>query len=109
VSADEFLTPEEKSPATQDQAAGGPPDLPPRPPKLTARDLLDPEGSNRNIFLWDYVVVRDLAELLGQKPLKVVADILEMRKFKHADEFIDFATAERIARKYGFTAKRFIE
>jgi hypothetical protein len=32
-----------------------------------------------------------------------------MRIFKHADDFINFATAEVIARKHGFTAKRLIE
>ena len=109
MNAEEFFSPEEKTQQTQAHPAGGPPDPPPRPPKLTARDLLDPEDSNRVIFLWEHVMVRDLAEILDQKPFSIVAEILQMRIFKHADEFINFATAEVIARKHGFTAKRLID
>jgi len=71
--------------------------------------LLEPEGSGRTIFLWDYVTIRELAELIEQKPFKVVAEVLSMRVFKHADDFITFDTAQKIARTYGFTARRFIE
>ena len=37
----------------------------------------------------DYVVVKELAELLGLRPFKVVADVMELGLFKHADEVID--------------------
>jgi translation initiation factor IF-2 len=50
--------------------------------------------------------VRELAELLGLKPFKVVADVLELGVFKHADEIIDFSTAAAIAQKHGFVAKK---
>jgi hypothetical protein len=35
-----------------------------------------------------------------------VADLLEMRRFKHADETIDFETASKVARNYGYQAVR---
>lgn len=37
---------------------------------------------------------------------RVVTEALELRMFKHADEFIDFSTAARIGQKDGFTAEK---
>jgi len=54
----------------------------------------------------DYVEVKELAGLLGLKPFKVVADVLELGIFKHADGLIDFATATAIATKHGFVAEK---
>jgi hypothetical protein len=39
--------------------------------------------------------VKDLAEFLGLKSFRVVADVLALGQFKHADELIDFSTALR--------------
>jgi hypothetical protein len=85
-----------------------PPQPPPRPPKLTARDLLEPGEPGKRIFVPDYIEIRDLAELLGLKPLKVVAGVLSLRIFKHADEFIDFSTAAKIAQQHGFIAEKLL-
>src|SRR6266404_2093569 len=74
---DDFIPHPAKASVTQPAAAGGPPGPPPKPPKLTARDLLEPGEPGKRIFLADYVVVKDLAELLGMKPFRVVADLLE--------------------------------
>ena len=104
-----FSTPPEKVPQTQPATSGGPPDPPPKPPKLTARGLLEPGDSDRTIFLADYVIVKDLAELLGLKAFKVVAELLELRHFKHADECIAFDTAAIIAANNGYVAKRMID
>ena len=49
----------------------------------------------------DYVAVKELAELLGLRPFKVVADVMELGAFKHADEVIDFPTAALVAQKHG--------
>ena len=56
----------------------------------------------------DHVVVKELAELLGLRPFKVVADILELGVFKHADEVIDFPTAVLVAQKHGYVAERVV-
>ena len=106
---DDFSPSPEKVPGTQPAAAGGPPGPPPKPPKLTARDLLEPGEPGRRIFLADYVVVKDLAELLGMKPFRVVADVLDLGQFKHADEVIDFSTAAIIAQRHGFVAERIMQ
>ena len=108
MSGYEFTPHPEKAPETQPASSGGPPQPPPRPPKLTARGLLEPGEPGTRIFLFDYVEVKDLAELLGLKPFKVVADVLELRIFKHADDFIDFSTAAMIAQKHGFVAEKLL-
>ena len=104
----DFTPPPEKAPETQPAFAGGPSQPPPRPPKLTARDLLDPGEPGKRIFVPEYVEIRDLAELLGVKAFTVVAALMELRIFKHADEFIDFSTAARIAQKHGFIVEKLL-
>ena len=54
----------------------------------------------------DYIEVKELAKLLGLKPFKVVAGLLALGIFKHADELIDFSTAAAIATKHGSVAER---
>jgi translation initiation factor IF-2 len=88
--------------------SGGPPDPPPRPPKRTARDLFDPGEPGRKIFVGDYIEVAGFSDQLGLKPFLVVAELLDMRIFRHYDEFIDFATAVAIARKHGFVVERLL-
>lgn len=106
MSGHEFTPPPEKVPDSKPAPSGGPPGPPPRPPKITARDLLDPGESDKRLFIPDYIEVRDLAELLGVKPFKVVAEVLALGIFKHAEELIDFPTASAIARNRGFVAER---
>lgn len=106
MSGYEFTPPPEKSPDTQPAFSGGPPQPPPRPPKLTARDLLEPGEPGRTIFVPDYIELQELAEMLGLKPFKIVADVLRLGIFKHADEMIDFSTAATVAKKRGYIAER---
>jgi translation initiation factor IF-2 len=108
VSAYEFTSPPEKGPQIQPAFTGGPPQPPPRPPKLTARDVLEPGGPGKRIFVPDYIEIRELAELLGLKPFKVVAEVLELHNFKHADELIDFSTAAIIGNQHGFIVERLL-
>ncbi len=56
----------------------------------------------------DYIEIRELAELLGIKPFKVVAEVLTLRLFKHADEFVDFSVAEKIGQKHGFIVEKLL-
>jgi translation initiation factor IF-2 len=108
VSGDEFAGPPEKVPDTQPVSSGGPPQPPPKPPKLTARDLLGPGEPGRRIFVPAFIELKALAELLGLKPFKVVADVMELGVFKHADEVIDFSTAAAVAQKHGLVAEELI-
>jgi translation initiation factor IF-2 len=80
---------------------------PPRPPRLTARDLEDAPGDPaRTVYLLDTMLVRELASAIQLKPFKVVADLLELNLFKSPDEMIDFDLASRIARKHGYRAEK---
>jgi hypothetical protein len=42
------------------------------------------------------------------KPFKVVAGVLELGIFKHADDLIDFSMAATIATKHGYVAERIL-
>ena len=108
MSGYEFTPSPEKTPETQPSFSGGPPHPPPRPPKLLGQDLLEPGEPGKRIFIFDYIEVGELAELLGLKPFKVVAALLEMRIFKHSDELIDFATAATLANKHGYVVERLL-
>jgi translation initiation factor IF-2 len=108
VSGYEFTPTPEKAPETQPAFSGGPPQPPPRPPKQTARDLLEPGQPGKRIFLSDYTELRELAQELGVKPFKVVADVLALGIFKHADELIDFSTAVAIAQTHGFVVEKIL-
>jgi len=107
VNGHEFTPSPEKLPDTQSASSGGPPDPPPKPPKLTARDLLDP-GEDKTIFVAGYIEVRELAEAMKLKPFKLVADLMELKIFKHSEELVDFETAAKIAQKHGFQVKGFM-
>jgi hypothetical protein len=105
VNGYEFTPSPEKTPKTQSASAGGPPDPPPKPPKLTARDLLDPGGEDKTIFVAGYIEVRELAEAMKVKPFKIVAELMELKIFKYMEELIDLETAAKIAQKHGFQVK----
>ena len=69
---------------------------------------MEPGEPGKRVFLPDWIEIRDLAELLGAKPFKVVAEVLELRIFKHADDFIDFSTASKIAQRHGFIVEKLL-
>jgi translation initiation factor IF-2 len=102
----EFTGPPDQVPETKPESSGGPPQPPPPPPKLTARDLLEPDEPGRTIFVPEYIEVGELAGLFGLKPFKVVAELIKLGIFKHADELIEFSIADTIAKKYGFSAEK---
>ena len=108
VSGYEFTPSPETAPDTKPASSGGPPQPPPRPPKLTGRDLLEPGEPAKRIYVCDFIEVKELAELLGLKPFKVVAELLESGIFKHADELIDFTAATSVGNKHGFVVERLL-
>jgi translation initiation factor IF-2 len=50
--------------------------------------------------------VSELAKLLGQKPFKIIADVMELGFFVSAKQSLSFEIVSSVARKYGFIAKR---
>jgi hypothetical protein len=43
---------------------------------------------------------------LSQKPFQIVADVMQLGVFATVKQTLDFEIISRVARKYGFIAKR---
>lgn len=52
------------------------------------------------------MTVKELAETLNQKPFQIVGDLMEIGVLATVSQQIDFETISRVARKYGYTAKK---
>ena len=50
--------------------------------------------------------VSQLAALLSRKPFMIVADLMQMGVFANVWQLLGFETISRVARKYGFIAKK---
>lgn len=50
--------------------------------------------------------IRLLALILGKKIHQIVADLMELSVFAKVNESVDFETASKVLRKYGYQAKR---
>ena len=90
-----------KTPKTQPASAGGPP----RPPKKTARGLSDDSPEGPHIGIPDPIILKELAVALGQRPFRIVADVLELGRLVFAGDPVDFQTASKVAKKYGFETR----
>jgi len=91
----------DKIPKTQPAFAGGPP----RPPKKTARGLSDESPERPHIEIPDPVILKELATALGQRPFRIVTDVMELGRLTFAVDPVDFETASKVAKKYGFEAR----
>ena len=54
----------------------------------------------------DPITVKELAEALGQRPFRLVADWMKLGQMKFEGDQVEFDMASRIAQKYGFETKR---
>jgi len=59
-----------------------------------------------DLLVREQTSVGELAALLGQKPFKFIADLMEIGVFASVKQTLDFKTISKVARKYGYTAKR---
>ncbi len=50
--------------------------------------------------------VSQLAALVGQKPLLIIADLMQMGIFAGVCQVLGFEAISRVARKYGFIARK---
>jgi translation initiation factor IF-2 len=50
--------------------------------------------------------VSQLAALLGKKPFQIIADLMEIGVFASANQSLDFEAISKVARQYGFIAKK---
>src|ERR1035441_7635392 len=58
------------------------------------------------IVVREGISVGEFAALLGQKPFNIIADLMELGVFASLKQVVDFETMRRLARKYGYEAKR---
>jgi hypothetical protein len=49
--------------------------------------------------------VKKLAVLLGEKPLVICADLIQLGIYATPDDDLSLKTTEQLVRKYGFTIK----
>jgi translation initiation factor IF-2 len=61
-----------------------------------------PVAPERVITLRGAPVVKDLAELLGLRPNRVIADLMQLNVLASINQRVEMETATRIAGKYGF-------
>jgi len=52
------------------------------------------------------MTVGKLAELLGQKPATIIADLMLLGVFAKTNQVVGFEAIARVARKYGYAAKK---
>ena len=52
------------------------------------------------------MMVRELAGALGRKPFQIIADLMEIGVFANVNQFIEFETIAKVARRHGLQAKR---
>jgi len=57
----------------------------------------------QQIFVSPQTTVKKLAALLGQKPFKIICDLVELGTLASVTDLLDFKMISVIARKYGFT------
>ena len=50
--------------------------------------------------------VSQLAALLSRKPFRIIADLIQMGVFANVWQLLGFEAISRVARKYGFIAKK---
>jgi hypothetical protein len=73
-----------------------PASAPANQPPAVKGDLLVPE----------HTTAKQLADLLGQKPFKIIADAMELGIFATVNQSLGFEAISEIARKYGYVAKK---
>jgi len=60
----------------------------------------------QEVTISEEIVVKELAKIAGQKPYKIIADLMEIGIFASVIQKIGFEAASRVLKKYGIAAKR---
>jgi hypothetical protein len=82
------------------------------PWKLKKKKSKEPEAEplivlpGSEVVIPEQIVALQLAKIAGQKPFKIIADLMEIGVFANVNQPIDFEAASRILKKYGITAKK---
>ena len=59
-----------------------------------------------DILVAGSTTVQQLAELLRQKPFKIIADLMELGVFAAVNQVVGFEAISKVARRYGYVAKK---
>jgi hypothetical protein len=62
--------------------------------------------SIREVVIPDEIFVREMAKIAGQKPFKIIADLIEIGIFANVMQKVGFEAASRVLKKYGIIAKK---
>jgi hypothetical protein len=81
------------------------------PWKLKKKKSKEPDESlslpsSGEVVIPDEILVRELAKIAGQKPFKIIADLMEIGIFSNVTQKIGFEAASRVLKKYGIVAKK---
>lgn len=85
------------------------PPPPPPAPKVEepAVEFEVNEAGEKIIHLKPPIIVKDLAEKMGLRPFKVIADLITLKVFvPNAEKAIDIEVAEKVCEKHGFRLER---
>jgi translation initiation factor IF-2 len=74
---------------------------PPAPARPTQPKIVLPADA-KIVTIKPPIVVRELAEKLGLKPFKLIADLMELGVFANVNQSLDEPVAQRVAAKHGF-------
>ncbi len=92
-----------KTPKTKPASVGGPP----KPPKKTARNLDDQPPERLPVRIPEPVALNRLATALARKPFQIAADLAMFGQWTtNARAMIDFETASKIVRYYGYEPEK---
>lgn len=77
--------------------------------KKSKEPAIDPIGAQevtREVAILESIVVKELANIAGQKPFKIIADLMEIGIFANIMQKVGFEAASRVLKKYGILAKK---
>lgn len=76
-------------------------------PEAPAEEFEVNESGEKIIHLKPPIIVKDLAEKMGLRPFKVIADLITLKVFvANADKAIELDVAEKVCEKHGFKLER---
>jgi hypothetical protein len=76
-------------------------------PKITTKsDDSTVSVKPSKVTISDKISIVELALISGQQPFTIIADLLQLGDFVSMKDEVDFETAARLLKKYGFLARR---
>lgn len=97
----------EPGPAATGPVPVAPVVVPPKPVEAAEPAFEVNEAGEKIIHLKPPIIVKDLAEKMGLRPFKIIADLINLKVFvANADKAIELEVAEKICEKHGFRLER---